>query len=114
MLIFIIIVLRFAPNLPNLFYPFTVTIILSNGRFSIKCNRRKELKSIFKEITYDLYFKLRKIQNGGYLVQAKLTEILLNDVIYPSHSFYMCARKLVKRHSSFVETPARRLNNLDI
>ena len=48
----------------------------------------QHLKSIFKEITYDLYLNLHKIRNGGYLVQAKLTQILLNNVIYLSHIFY--------------------------
>ena len=69
---------------------------------------------IFKEIRYDLYFKLRKIQNGGYLVQTKRTEILLNNVIYLTHILYTKARKLrvVKRYSSFVEIPARRLSNI--
>jgi hypothetical protein len=56
--------------------------ILSDGRVSVKCNTKKYFKSIFKEITYSLYFKLHKIQNGGYLVQAKLTQILLNNVTF--------------------------------
>jgi hypothetical protein len=70
------------------------------------------LKNIFKEITYDLYFELHKIQNGSYLVQTKRTEILFNTVIYLNHISYMYAQKLVKRHFSFVEIPARRLNNI--
>jgi preprotein translocase subunit SecB len=74
----------------------------------------QHLKSIFKEIAYDLYFNLHKIQNGGNMVQTKLTQILFYNFIYLCHILYMYARKLVKRHSSFVEIPARRLNNIHV
>jgi hypothetical protein len=104
-----IIIIPFAPRFIKLFS--SLHVYNNSFQWKVQC-KMQHLKSIFKEIMYDLYFNLHKIQNGGNMVQTKLTQILLYNVIYLSQIFYMYARKLVKRHSSFVEIPARRRSNI--